>query len=262
MSDKLCLQWNDFQENIKSAFGKLREESDFKDVTLICEDGQQVEAHKVILTASSPLFQKLLCVKSHPHPLIYMRGVNFDDLVAIVDFLYCGEANVFQENLESFLALAEELQLKGLMGRTNERVEDLDNRERPQPSFDAETNLPKTIFKGEASDNRVVRANDNKVAIQSSYSGDFDKLEEMVKSMMEKSESKHASGRQKADRCKVCGKEGMGSAIKDHIEANHIEGIALPCNLCGKIFRSRNGLKLRNRCHHKNQLKMLQIIEW
>ena len=73
MSDKLCLQWNDFQENIKSAFGKLREESDFKDVTLICEDGQQVEAHKVILTASSPLFQKLLCVKSHPHPLIYRR---------------------------------------------------------------------------------------------------------------------------------------------------------------------------------------------
>ena len=191
-----------------------------------------------------------------------MRGVNFDDLVAIVDFLYCGEANVFQENLESFLAVAEELQLKGLMGRTNERVEDLDNRERPQPSFDAETNLPKTIFKGEASDNIVVRANDNKVAIQSSYSGDFDKLEEMVKSMMEKSESKHASGHQKADRCKVCGKEGMGSAIKDHIEANHIEGIALPCNLCGKIFRSRNGLKLRNRCHHKNQLKMLQIIEW
>ena len=49
MSEKLCLQWNDFQENIKSAFGNLREDKDFKDVTLVCVDGQQLEAHKVVL---------------------------------------------------------------------------------------------------------------------------------------------------------------------------------------------------------------------
>ena len=52
MSEKLCLQWNDFQANIKSAFGNLRDDNDFTDVTLACEDGQQVEAHKVILAAS------------------------------------------------------------------------------------------------------------------------------------------------------------------------------------------------------------------
>ena len=42
-----------------------------------------------------------------------------DDLMAIMDFLYCGEANVYQENLDSFLAIAEELQIKGLMGKTH-----------------------------------------------------------------------------------------------------------------------------------------------
>ena len=67
---------------------------------------------------------------------------------------------------------------------------------------------------------------------------------------MEKSENNYANGQRKADKCKVCGKEGMGSAIKDHIEANHIEGIAIPCNLCEKTFRSRNALKLHNRSHH------------
>jgi len=51
MPEKLCLQWNDFQQNIKSAFGNLREDRDFKDVTLVCEDGQLVEAHKVILAS-------------------------------------------------------------------------------------------------------------------------------------------------------------------------------------------------------------------
>ena len=84
---------------------------------MACEDGTQVEAHKVVLTASSPVFQNLLRLNKHNHPLIYMRGMKSHDLLAIVDFLYCGEANVFQENLDSFLAIAEEIQLKGLMGK-------------------------------------------------------------------------------------------------------------------------------------------------
>ena len=133
MSEKLCLQWNDFQENVKSAFGNLREDNDFTDVTLACEGGQQVEAHKVILASSSPFFQKLLGRNKHPHPLIYMRGMKSEDLNSIVDFLYRGEANVFQENLDSFLAIAEELQLKGLMGKSDEKAQDFEIDEKYVP---------------------------------------------------------------------------------------------------------------------------------
>jgi len=99
MSEKLCLKWNDFQENTNTAFGSLRNDSDLTDVTLACKDGQQLEAHKVILAASSPFFLNLLGRNKHPHPLIFMRGVKSDDLVAILDFLYYGEANVYQENI-------------------------------------------------------------------------------------------------------------------------------------------------------------------
>ena len=116
MSEKLFLQWNDFQEHVKTAFGNLKEDKYFTDVTLVCEDGQQLEAHKVILSASSPFFRKVLERSEHPHPLIYMRGLKSNDLVAIVDFLYFGEASVFQEDLDGFLALAEDLKLKGLTG--------------------------------------------------------------------------------------------------------------------------------------------------
>ena len=91
MLEKLCLRWNEFKENAITAFGSLRDDQDFSDVTLACEDGQQVEAHKVILVASSPSFQKLLGRNKHPHPLIYMRGVKSDDLLSIVDFLYRAE---------------------------------------------------------------------------------------------------------------------------------------------------------------------------
>ena len=98
MSEKLCLQWNDFKDNTNLEFTNLRQDQDFSDVTLACEDGQQVTAHKVILASSSPFFQRILRQNKHPHPLIFMRGVKSEDLSAIVDFLYSGEANVFQES--------------------------------------------------------------------------------------------------------------------------------------------------------------------
>ena len=253
MSEKLCLQWNDFQEDIKSVFGNMREDKDFKDVTLACEDGQQVEAHKVVLVSSSPFFQKLLGRSKHPHPLIYMRGLKLDDLYAILDFLYLGEANVFQENLDSFLAIAEELQLKGLMGNVDERVKDpdvvkKDTNPEQSPAFNVDTNDLKSSFKKKTSSNKIIKAEDNsEVAVPSNLYVDVDQFEEMVKSMMEKSENNVANGRQKADRCKVCGKEDHGSHIKDHIEAKHIRGIVLPCNLCEKTFRSRKTLR-RHKC--------------
>ena len=73
MSEKLRLHWNGFKENVNSAFGRLRCDNEFADVTLVCEDGQQMEAHKVILAASSPFFQKLL--RGNKHPLIHKKKV-------------------------------------------------------------------------------------------------------------------------------------------------------------------------------------------
>ena len=120
-SQKFCLKWNDFQKNIDSAFGSLRKDEYFSDVTLASEDGEQIEAHKVVLAASSPFFQNLLKKNKHAHPLIVMRGVKSEDLVAILDFLYYGETNIDQENLDSFLNIAEELSLKGLSGGNNDK---------------------------------------------------------------------------------------------------------------------------------------------
>ena len=65
--------------------------------------------------------------------------------------------------------------------------------------------------------------------------------------MMEKSKNNYAFGHQKVDKCKVCGKEGMGRNIKDHIEANHLKGVVLPCSQCDKTFRTRAG----QRQHYK-----------
>jgi len=70
MAEKLCLQWNDFTENVKTAFGNLKEDANFTDVTLFCEDGKQIRAHKVVLVASSPTLQKMLMRSHHSQPMI------------------------------------------------------------------------------------------------------------------------------------------------------------------------------------------------
>ena len=59
-SEKPCLQWNDFRKNASSPSGELREDRDLTDVTLVCEDGKQMEAHKVILASSRRMGLKIL----------------------------------------------------------------------------------------------------------------------------------------------------------------------------------------------------------
>ena len=83
-SEKLCLKWNDFQENISTTIATLKDACDFSDVTLVCEDGNQVDAHKIILSSSSPFFQNLFKKNKHSHPLIYMRGMKVEDLLGVV----------------------------------------------------------------------------------------------------------------------------------------------------------------------------------
>ena len=50
-------------------------DNEFCDVTLASVDGQKFKAHKVILSASSIFFKKLLVNEKNPHSLIFMRGI-------------------------------------------------------------------------------------------------------------------------------------------------------------------------------------------
>merc|ERR1712204_77473 len=262
--EKLCLKWNDFQENAISAFGTLREDKEFADVTLACEDGSQVEAHRVILASSSPFFLNLLRRNKHPHPLIYMRGLKSEDLVAMIDFLYFGEANVYQENLDSFLAVAEELQLKGLMG--SGAVEEVDETKKPDLKKKATRPMQKrTYTKHEApfpesysSVDKVETSPplEGTVAVTDyTVAADLQDLDDKVKSMMMFSENIVEGGKQgRARICKVCGKEGKKDHIVHHIEANHITGVSHTCNICGTTTRSRPAMRMHKQRNHPTNI--------
>ena len=72
--ERYCLRWNDFEKNISSAFKDIREEEEFFDVTLACDESQ-IKAHKVILSTCSLFFRTVLKNNPHQHPLLYLKGV-------------------------------------------------------------------------------------------------------------------------------------------------------------------------------------------
>ena len=126
----------------------MRKDSDFS----VCEEDHQVDAHRIILSACSPFFSKVLRRNKQPYPIIYMRGLKAKDLVAIVDFIYHGEANIHQEDLDGFLSLAEELQLKGLVGSQANILNDVEEpmstqkQQQPKRNYDhRENNYYKAI---------------------------------------------------------------------------------------------------------------------
>ena len=238
-SEKLCLKWNDFQTNLQNSFRELRGDSDFTDVTLACED-QSIEAHKAILSASSPFFKKLLKTHSHPQPLIYLRGVRSSELVAMVDFIYLGEGSIFQEQLEMFLALAEELELNGLTGNSEEASPENSNySQKPEnsPNQDQQRTNLKTTRKSLIPD---VKHEGNPlegilmpIRQQTKQTAHIDPATlAVIESMIERREDGFG-----CNQCKYTSKKGHKDHMREHVE-KHIEGLEYHCNSCNKVLRS------------------------
>ena len=125
--DQYQLQWNHFEDNLATSFKALRDDCELFDVTLACDD-DQVEAHKMILSASSSFFKRIIKRNPHSHPLLYLKGVKVEILKSMLDFMYLGKTNVAQDEVDRFLILGEELGIKGLV--RNQK------KEKPKPDKD------------------------------------------------------------------------------------------------------------------------------
>ena len=108
------LAWKEFNSCASSTFQSLYSDTDFTDVTLATDDDQQLKAHKVILSSCSSFFRRILLNNPHQHPLLFLKGVKFAQLKSILQFIYLGQAEVNQIDLQSFMDSAKDLEIKGL----------------------------------------------------------------------------------------------------------------------------------------------------
>lgn len=116
MSKGYSLKWEDFNSNVLKSIKCLRVENDFHDVTLLTDDEKFVSAHKLVLSTSSEFFKKVLKRVEGAKPLIYLAGISSKYLDHILDYIYEGEAQIYQEELDDFLKTAQKLKIHGLVG--------------------------------------------------------------------------------------------------------------------------------------------------
>lgn len=110
---------------------------------------------------------------------------------------------------------------------------------------------------GNHDDKKGIHSQNKTLALVNSNAGDIEALDEHINIMMEKDSAKDSSGKA-LYRCKVCAKQtNHGNTMKKHIEANHLEGMSIPCNQCKKTFRPRNALALHI---HRDHRKKSQVI--
>merc|ERR1712126_797741 len=136
MSEKFCLKWNDFSSNASKSFGSFRNEEYLHDVTLVSDDQQQVTAHKLVLSASSEYFKSIFKNNKASNPFLCLEGVSSADLNDILDYIYNGEIQIYQEHLDRFLTVAQRFKLDGLLGDGEEVEAEEYEEENTMPKFE------------------------------------------------------------------------------------------------------------------------------
>jgi len=289
-TEKFCLKWNDFEGNISLAFRDIREEKDFFDCTLSC-GAKQVQAHKIILAACSPFFRSTLRQNPHQHPLLYLKGVEFNDLQAVLTFMYHGEVNVAQEQLNSFLSVAEDLQVKGLTQNKDDMSSHTNHHEDtrksiPRPPRPNKSSLPgkyqagvQDVIKQETASQVVGLVQDvDYPAEQSQHDYQAHSEAQPVEEYEEVEYTGEQAGYEvdtfadnpeytcadtavesllihQSPGCYTCASCGKTSAqrtdLMKHIISKHVVAQAIACQFCGKKYKNQNSLQVHISQNHR-----------
>ena len=238
MSENYDFKWNEFSNNVTKSFAKVRDRRKFHDVTLVSEDMKPVQAHKLILSASSLYFNNLLSnIDQSNQPLICLDGISSTELNNILEYIYMGSVKVCQADVGRFLLIAQKLKLKGLKQEENKSVK----------------NSNADALKIEKDDN--ITLEEDQEESQKEIEGDCEGKSNLRKDTQYQKlkflEDHIKVTEDKQYECKLCGKIcNQKNNMRNHVET-HVDGISYKCEFCGKNFRTRNSQRVHITTQHK-----------
>jgi len=271
--------WKDARNLCQDMF----EDSNFTDVTLVCEEGKKFKAHKIILSSCSALLKDILVNNPHPSPILYFHNIKEEQMEILVRFIYTGEASVDQQDLDSLLDIAEKLKIKGLAGPEainenrkseenpgdfinipkvdemkyeNDTNENTDNNTGTEPTIEAEQERTNIEFSVQIIDQQIIKnTTENGVKIEESS---VEKENEITKSY-----DYHDEVDKYVQRipCKICDHTSTNiSNLNRHLRSRHgfekkkikrVNG-KYPCDLCDYKATQSGNLTTHRQMKHED----------
>ena len=273
---KVCLNWQEFQTNALGSLQEAKDNSEFCDVTLISEDGQNTKAHQLILSASSNIFKSMLTGFPSPKPLIFLRGIKGKELLSIIEYIYKGEVSINQEGMEDFLSIAVALQIKGLYQSQKDNGILTDNIIKREGGICTDQFEDSQKEATKEATGKIVRKRNIKLigAVEKAFLGtDKTKIKETctflyndqmdgcctvysnteknaLNDKVKKFQTKSGSGKTLQIFCNVCNKSWKNKSHgNEHVEI-HIEGLHFYCHDCDFTATSSHSMR-----GHKKRMK-------
>ena len=233
--EKYNLSWQSFSEHLFEMLHHMMISNEFTDVTLVTEDKQHFKAHKVVLSASSQVFKSI--VNDLVNPLIYLRGVQSTEVESILQFIYLGEATLYQDRINEFFNVAKSLEMNEIkqLDPINNLFEDPEYiSEHGEEGFDSKTEQ----------ENRPLETNHNAITMKG-YCDKYDKQFSNQFSLDRHLKSGHEGVKYPCNQCNY--KATLKDSLQKHIKAIH-DGVKYPCVKCSyKASLQSDLLK-----HHKS----------
>ena len=237
--DKYNLKFIDFESNVRDYFKNLREDQRLFDVTLATEDGQEMKAHKIVLSTGSDFFNDIFSRNNHSNMYIFLKGVSGSQLEQVIDFLYYGETSITQDEMKQFFETTKLLQVKGLQGDiqgSGQSIQDKDTNDENEKANQATRNNIDNQDTIVDSFNSIDSSTDDNFDTKRPVLNDNKDLDHQVGEMIEKTEE----GKWK---CKVCGKLAIQKIQTQNHAETHIKGLSFGCHLCSKTCSTRQYLR-------------------
>ena len=112
-------KWPSFGNHLTQMLHNMMKSSDLTDVTLITDDRIKFNAHKVVLSATSPVLKEIIHDSGLGNMVIFLKSVGSKELKNILEFIYDGQTTMREEDVENFISIAESLEIEEI-SKTND----------------------------------------------------------------------------------------------------------------------------------------------
>ena len=119
MSADYCLKWKDHHNTFFSSVERLCSLDVLTDVTLSCGN-KEFPAHKLVLSVCSGYFHHIFgrnrtkALQDTRNAIVYLKDVSPKHMEMLLNYMYRGEVNVEEHELNDLLVTAKSLQVRGL----------------------------------------------------------------------------------------------------------------------------------------------------